>query len=307
MGKSFKILTLNGGGSKGVYTLGVLNEVEKLLKSPLHNHFDLIYGTSTGSIIAAFIALGHPIDFILKKYYELIPHIMGQWGRAKKSKALEKFAIEVFGAKKFDAFKTKIGIVAMNYDYQRPFIFKNVVSQAHGMKSSFVPGFGLTIAEAIQCSCAAYPIFDKKMVTTENQGKQVSLDGGFVANNPTLFALIDATQSLEQAQEDLRVLNVGVGNYVEKAISLQNHLIGKFDMAKLVTKVLNANTNTNEILTKLLYPKLDIVVLNESFSQPEYGTNMVEKNLNKLELLQRLGRESFAKNETQISNLLLKT
>lgn len=304
MEKSFKILTLNGGGSKGIYTLGVLNEVEKLLKSPLCEHFDLVYGTSTGSIIASLIALGHPIDFVVKKYYELIPEIMGKWNRSGKSRALKRFANEVFGTKKFDSFKTKIGIVAMNYDYQRPFIFKNIVDQAHGMKNSFVPGFDVTISEAVQCSCAAYPIFNKKRILTSNQGAQVSLDGGFVANNPTLFALIDATQSLSKAPEDLRVLNVGVGNYVERPISIQNRIVRKFDMAKLVMKVLNANTNTNEILTRLLYPKLKIIVVNETFSKPEYGTNMIEKRINKLNLMFGLGRESFAKNEMDIEQLL---
>jgi patatin-like phospholipase/acyl hydrolase len=172
------------------------------------------------------------------------------------------------------------------------------------MKNSFVPGFGVTISEAVQCSCAAYPIFNKKTVVTENQGKQVSLDGGFVANNPTLFALIDATQSLGRIPEDLRVLNVGVGNYVEKPISIQNHIVRKLDMAKLVTKVLNANTNTTEILTKLLYPQLKIAVVNETFSQPEYGTNMVEQKIDKLQLMFRLGRESFAKHEKDITQLL---
>ncbi|MBA3011117.1 MAG: patatin, partial [Desulfobacula sp.] len=49
--KEFKILVLDGGGSKGVYTLGVLKELEMKLGGLLYEHFDLIYGTSTGSII----------------------------------------------------------------------------------------------------------------------------------------------------------------------------------------------------------------------------------------------------------------
>jgi hypothetical protein len=72
---------------------------------------------------------------------------------------------------------------------------------------------------------------------------------------------------------------------------------------QLVSTVLNANTNTTEILTRCLYPNLNIVVVNETFAQPEYGTNMVETDLEKLRLLLRLGRESFAKNEQQITQL----
>jgi patatin-like phospholipase/acyl hydrolase len=43
-----RILSLDGGGAKGFYTLGVLREIEGMLGSRLHERFDLIFGTSTG-------------------------------------------------------------------------------------------------------------------------------------------------------------------------------------------------------------------------------------------------------------------
>ena len=46
-----RILSLDGGGAKGFYTLGVLFELEAMLNCPLHKHFDLVFGTSTGAII----------------------------------------------------------------------------------------------------------------------------------------------------------------------------------------------------------------------------------------------------------------
>lgn len=300
----FKILTLNGGGSKGVYTLGVLNELEKSLGSPLCEHFNLIYGTSTGAIIASLLARGEKVEFIEKKYFELVPDIMGRWTSRSKSRALRKHADRIFEDQKFDSFKTNIGIVAMNYEYQRPLIFKSNVDQAYGLKGSFDPGFGCTISEAIQASCAAYPIFNRVKLKTTNQGDQIAIDGGFVANNPTLFAIMDANKALKIPEQDLRVLNIGVGNYVEKHINLPFKILSKLSLARLVGKVLNANTITTEILTKLIYPKLNIVVVNETFAQPEYGTNMVETDEIKLRLLYRLGRESFAKNEISIATLL---
>lgn len=300
----FKILTLNGGGSKGVYTLGVLNELEKLLGSPLHQHFDLIYGTSTGAIIASLISLGIDVKFIEKKYFELIPDIMGCWTKAGKSKALKSHAESIFENKKFDSFLTKTGIVAMNYEYQRPLIFKSHVDAAYGLKASFEPGFGLTIAEAVQASCAAYPVFNKVKLETSNQGTQEAIDGGFVANNPTLFAIMDANKALKIHEENINVLNVGVGNYVEKPINFLSKMLSKLNLVQLVGRVLNANTNTTEILTKFLYPNLNIVIVNETFAQPEYGTNMVETNTDKLKLLYGLGRESFGKNEKEIIQLM---
>jgi patatin-like phospholipase/acyl hydrolase len=46
--KHFRVLSLDGGGAKGVYTLGVLKEVEAMANAPLYEVFDLVFGTSTG-------------------------------------------------------------------------------------------------------------------------------------------------------------------------------------------------------------------------------------------------------------------
>src|ERR1700726_1473557 len=59
-----RVLALDGGGAKGFYTLGVLKEIEGLVNKPLHECFDLVFGTSTGAIIAALIALGRSVDEI---------------------------------------------------------------------------------------------------------------------------------------------------------------------------------------------------------------------------------------------------
>jgi uncharacterized protein len=62
--KLFRVLSLDGGGAKGFYTLGALKEIEALSGCPLHEKFDLVYGTSTGAIIAALLGLGKSADEI---------------------------------------------------------------------------------------------------------------------------------------------------------------------------------------------------------------------------------------------------
>ena len=59
-GKLFRVLSIDGGGAKGFYTLGVLKEIEGLVGGRLNERFDLVYGTSTGAIIAALVCLGYP-------------------------------------------------------------------------------------------------------------------------------------------------------------------------------------------------------------------------------------------------------
>ncbi len=70
--KPFKILSLDGGGIRGVISAQILQEVEKQIKEltnqSLHEYFDMITGTSTGSILAAGIAMGKSSSELIKLY-----------------------------------------------------------------------------------------------------------------------------------------------------------------------------------------------------------------------------------------------
>src|SRR5436305_12831117 len=83
--EDFRVLSLDGGGSKGVYTLGVLREVEALAGGRLCDHFDLIFGTSTGAIIAAMLALGYSVDEVRTRYFDLIPKVMKHRSRSRRT------------------------------------------------------------------------------------------------------------------------------------------------------------------------------------------------------------------------------
>lgn len=71
--KTYKILSLDGGGFRGVISARILKEIEEKLKprnKKLHEYFDLVTGTSTGSLIAAGIAKGRSADELLNIYQE---------------------------------------------------------------------------------------------------------------------------------------------------------------------------------------------------------------------------------------------
>src|SRR5438477_7322621 len=86
--KPCRILSLDGGGAKGFYTLGVLAQVEAMLKGkPLCQHFDLIFGTSTGAIIAALLSLVKDIHDLYRKH---VPKVMKHKSANARTKALDK-------------------------------------------------------------------------------------------------------------------------------------------------------------------------------------------------------------------------
>jgi patatin-like phospholipase/acyl hydrolase len=75
---SFRILSLDGGGVRGIVAAKMLANIEKQINRPLNEYFDLIVGTSTGSIVAAAIASGRNsediVDFFQNKSSSIFPY-----------------------------------------------------------------------------------------------------------------------------------------------------------------------------------------------------------------------------------------
>jgi len=301
----YRILALDGGGAKGFYTLGVLKEIEALFKCPLYKRFDLIFGTSTGAIIASLIALGYEVDKIHELYNKHVPDVMRRKTRRGKTKALAVLARQVFGKKTFADVKTGIGVVATKWIIERPMIFKGNIEQAHGRKGTFTPGFGVSIADAVQASCSAYPFFERKQVTTTGGDRIELVDGDYCANNPCLYAIADAVSALRIPYADLRVLSVGVGVYPEPKRNLLIRLAKKYLLSlRILQKTLEINTQSMEQLRTILFKDIRTIRINDTYESPEMATDLMEHNLDKLNLLRQRGSESFAKHEKDIKNLL---
>src|SRR5687768_2718954 len=94
------------------------------------DRFYLIFGTSTGSIIGAMLALGHSVDEIHELYKRDVVTVMGKWSPWSKSKALRELAAGVFKEQTFKDVRTNVGVVTTNWDTKIPMIFKTSVDQA---------------------------------------------------------------------------------------------------------------------------------------------------------------------------------
>jgi len=301
-----RILCLDGGGAKGFYTLGVLKEIEGMLKCPLWKCFDLVFGTSTGAIIASLIALGYEVDDIHALYKLHVPNVMKACTAHAKSRALAELTEKVFGTATFQDAKTGIGVVATKWVIERPMIFKGDVEQAHGRKGTFIPGFGVSIADAVQASCSAYPFFDRKIVTTASGDKVELIDGGYCANNPTLYAIADATIAMKRNHHDLRVVNVGVGVYPEPKPGIKMWFAKKFLVSvQLLQKTLEVNTQSMEQLRSILFKDIKTIRISDTFEQPAMATDLMEHNLDKLNILRQRGSESFASREHDLKDILV--
>lgn len=301
----FRILTLDGGGAKGFYTLGVLYEIEAMLGCELYKRFDLIYGTSTGAIIASLIGLGYKVDDIHTLYKEHVPSVMSCKSTDDKTAALEELAKKVFSDKLFTDMKTDVGIVAARWTTERPLIFKTNIKQAHGRKGTFEPGFGVKVADAVQASCSAYPFFNRKNIETSKGDKIELIDGGYCANNPTLYAIADATKAFAIKHEEIRVVNIGVGNYPEPKYGFFKSFVKNSMPIQLLQKTLEINTQSMDQLREVLFGDIQTIRISDTFERPEMATDLLEHDLKKLNMIKQRGSESFASREKQLKAFLL--
>jgi len=239
-----KILSLDGGGIRGALTLGYLKKMEDILKTKFHDspgfrlsdYFDLIGGTSTGSIIAASLAIGKTVDEITKLYMDLGGKIFGEkrnwwnpmetmkWLKANYNyKAMEDglrlaFGDITLGGKEL---KTGLCIVAKRADTNSIWPLINHPNgkfyDSENGKNKNIP-----LWQAVRASSAAPTYFAPQMIEVQ-QGQQAAfIDGGLsMANNPALTLLMIATLKgfpfrWEMSEKNLLLVSVGTGYSVYK-------------------------------------------------------------------------------------------
>ncbi len=157
---------------------------------------------------------------------------------------------------------------------------------------------------AVQASCSAYPFFERQTLKLSS-GESVELaDGGYCANNPSLYAIADAVAALNKRHEDIRLVSVGVGVYPEPKLSWKIWLAKRYlTSVQLLQKTMEINSQSMEQLRYVLFKEIKTVRISDTFSQPEMATDFMEHDLKKLDILWQRGRESFASQEGLYENI----
>ncbi len=196
--KEFKILSIDGGGIKGLYSAVVLAEIEKKNGS-IAEHFDLICGTSTGGIIALALAAGKPAAEIVDFYKKFGPRIFCNpiflvkwfrfakqviWGGKYSDTPLRKSLVSVLGNKKIKESNSYLCIPS--YDLTTGRI--NVLKTDHGPK--LTRDSELSMVDVALATAAAPTYFPIAKIDGIPGGQFV--DGGVWANNPSLVGINEA-------------------------------------------------------------------------------------------------------------------
>jgi len=236
-----RILALDGGGLRGVLTLGMLREIETLLRKRhggdpdfrLCDYFDLIAGTSTGAIIAAALSVGMSVDEVHEHYMALgnvvFKRSLLRWGalRAKfDGDKVRDALIGVLGERTMDSkdFRTGLLVVTKRLDTGSAWPITNNPKARYfrgGTQSTTIPNAEYPLWQVVRASTAAPYFFDPETLRIGRASGGLKavvgdfVDGGVTpSNNPALQALMTATMEgyrLDWPVGEDRMLVVSVG------------------------------------------------------------------------------------------------
>jgi hypothetical protein len=237
-----RILSIDGGGVRGIVALAFLARIESAIQKrwgvrSLADHFDLIAGTSTGSIIAAMLSLGISVREIRESYMRFCrtaftPNPVGMLSfglLASKFRLLpiQKLAQQIFGDIRLGDPAIRTGLLVMLHraDSNSPWPVHN---HPHGKFYSTMPGAAnlankeMPLANLVLASCAAPSFFQPQRIEIGRLPDGQILRGLFVDGsvsphkNPALQALRVATIpgygfNWPLGEQLLTIVSVGTG------------------------------------------------------------------------------------------------
>ena len=212
---TFKILSLDGGGIKGIFPAGILTFLEEncLDGQPIGDYFDLITGTSTGGILALGLGAGLTaralMDLYVNEGYRVFPpqqrrNGLKLWRRLLRNRydraALDELLQKTLGSKTLRDSRYRLLIPATEARHGDPAVYK----------TPHHPGYFLDgdkpMAEVAAATSAA-PTYLEPVL----QDGYILLDGGIWANNPTMMGLVEALTCFTVERENIVVLSLGCG------------------------------------------------------------------------------------------------
>jgi predicted acylesterase/phospholipase RssA len=218
-----RILSIDGGGTRGILPAAVLAEIERRTGEPIAHLFDLVAGTSTGGIIALGLTIpkcaGAPL-YSAQRFVELyeregariFPRSLARTLLTMDSLAWKKYSVrgieevlaEYFGEARLRDAVTDVLVTSYEIERRFPFFFKSRNARAR-------PDYDFRARDVARATSAAPTYFEPMKISSgTNSDYYTLIDGGVFANNPAACALVEARTAFEDS--GYLVVSLGTGS-----------------------------------------------------------------------------------------------
>lgn len=283
--RPFRILSISGGGLRGMIPAEILRNLEKETGKPINETFDLIVGSSIGGILALALtapnklSAGFMVDTFTAEALRIFPE-GGQslLGPKFDAQGLENVLHRVLGNLTLPQ-HSPVAVTAFNLRTQSPVIFSS---------ASLVKEPSFDAARATSAGPTFFAAY-KDMV-----------DGGTIANNPSVVGISQAIAKYGQKLENIQMLHLGTGWYAPGQEQFGN--AGQLGWAAQIAQTtIDGNSTLCDIISsRMLGDRFMSVnpVLDEGH------TEMDDSRPENIRYLKNLGAQTWATERKNILNFL---
>ncbi len=222
-----RVLCIDGGGIRGILATMVLAELERRTDKPIADMFDLIAGTSTGSLVALGLTVpgddGRPrftARQVMKLYEVFGPKVFSRsvWHQIRAvgnladgkypAAGLENMLSELFGGARLK--DSLVDVLVPSYEIERriPYFFKS-------WRALENESYDFAMAQVVRAGTAAPTYFEPAHIPADGDDYYALVDGAVVAYNPGLCAYVEARQLYPDAK-DFLVVSLGTGQLTRR-------------------------------------------------------------------------------------------
>ncbi|XP_048195745.1 calcium-independent phospholipase A2-gamma isoform X3 [Perognathus longimembris pacificus] len=310
-GRGIRILTIDGGGTRGVVALQTLRKLVELTQKPIHQLFDYICGVSTGAILAFMLGLFHmPLDECEELYRKLGSDVFSQnvilgtvkmsWSHAfYDSQMWEKILKDRMGSALMietarNPMCTKVAAVSTIVNRgiaPKAFVFRNY-GHFPGINSHYLGGCQYKMWQAIRASSAAPGYFAEYVL-----GNDLHQDGGLLLNNPSALAMHECKCLWPDVPLEC-IVSLGTGRYESDVRNTATYT----SLKTKLSNVINSATDTEEVHVMLdgLLPPDTYFRFNPVMCE---NIPLDESRNEKLDQLQSEGLKYIERNEQKMKKL----
>jgi patatin-like phospholipase/acyl hydrolase len=228
MSRLVKVLSIDGGGIRGIVPTIVLSDIEEITGERIADLFDLIGGTSTGGILALGLTKpgedGKPqytAEELMHLYEEHGKKIFHRsiWRKVESAwslldekyspKGLEKVLDQYFGDTRLKEALKPLIIPAYEIESRAPWFFRSE-------RAKFSTSYDFPMKVVARAASAAPTYFQpEKIMTEDNIDYWALVDGGVFANNPALCTYVEA-KTIFPEDTDFLVVSLGTGELTRR-------------------------------------------------------------------------------------------